>query len=242
MHPYASFALIAAVNSQALTAYVPFIMARGVGSIGIAPNLARVVASFTSFSSIENGSAADAEASLISLSSKYLDGLTLGLSVPLANTTQLSFYVSPRLMYSSSLPPTQSGWDAGSKLETLLGETSLVTNVSSLATSLSGSIESIAFDADQASRRHAYQKSLRLATIDAQSRANAMAVGLGVAVGSPLSIADEDMPYMPFPSVRMLTMTSHESTSNGLADQGQLEINARVTATFSMLFSSNRRR
>lgn len=242
MHPYAFIFLIAAVNSQALTAYVPFIMARGVGSIGIAPNLARVVVSFTSFSSIENGSAADAEASLLSLSSKYLDGLTLGLSVPPANTTQLSFYVSPRLIYSSSLPPTQSGWDGSSQLETLLGdETSLVTNVSSLATSLSGSIESIAFDADQASRRHAYLQSVRLATIDAQSRANAMAAGLGVAVGSPLSIADEDMPYMPFPSVRMLTMTSHESTSNGLADQGQLEVNARVTATFSML-SSNRRR
>jgi uncharacterized protein YggE len=138
--------------------------------------------------------------------------------------------------FTANPPLLLIGWDGSSQLQTTLSDISLVKNVSSLATSLGGAIAAIVYDADQVSRQFAYQRACGFGAMDASNQANAMAIGLGVILGSPLSISDDGSPG--FNSFRILSMMApHDDSSNGFADQGQLEVTARVTATFAMLIN-----
>ncbi len=219
----------------------PTIRSGGTGVVLVSPDMAMIMTSFTAFSSLETGSPSEAEKSVLSTSSAFLDGLT-DFGVPEANTTQSSFQNVPHYVLSNDTNPVLviNGWDATVMFTTSTGDVTLAANISALATELGGSVNSVSFTASEPSRRIAYQEALTLAAMDAMARATSMATGLSVSVGLPIFISDTGAP-IPTPFYGMRAMVTKGDSSSGFAEVGLITVQADVDAAFGLIAQNQNR-
>ena len=235
----ALLAALAASGSPALVApalSLPAVRAAGSGVVLVAPDVARIAATFSSFSPISSATpSVSAEAGLMGTTRAFLGGLE-ALGVASVNVSQAGFHVVETYIWNAStMRSDKTGFTASASFSVALGDLDLVANVSSLATSLGGTVDGASFGVSDAAERAASLAALSLAATDATARARALAAGVGAALGAAMYVDDASSPQQTMQAPLYRAAAVAEGDASGFASAGLVRVEASVNVAYELV-------
>ena len=167
----------------------------------------------------------------------------LGLATNVSHATFVAVSLSEVFNFSTS-PPTSMGFEATRtfKIETDPASVSanvdaiVIATTSASAPSTAVTLQSVSFGVRPQERAAAYQQQLAVATMDARSRAMAIASGTAQALGPAITVSEQsnELPQPPpMPFMALAAPMAPSSVDN--FESSDIKIRADVVASFQLM-------
>ncbi|MEO7649826.1 MAG: SIMPL domain-containing protein [Bryobacteraceae bacterium] len=216
--------IVCSAVAQAQTPSPRYIRAFGEGVVSVKPDLARV--QFSVVTQAPNASdAANQNATQVNTVLTALRSL-LG---PSADIHTLSYSLTANYSFPQNSQPVLTGYTANNTVEVVLSDLSLIGRVIDTGVQAGANrVQGLQFTVKD--EQPARTQALRLATAQAKTHAEAMAAGVSVRVGAPISI-EEGTSVRPF-NTDLRAATSAATTP---IETGVVEVRANVTLQLEIL-------
>jgi uncharacterized protein len=199
-----------------------FVRAIGEASVSVRPDAARVTISV-----VKQGATAEAAASDNATATAAVIAALRQLLGPNAEIRTVAYYLTPVYVYPrDNTPPQITGFNAANTIQAVANDTNLAGRIVDAAIGAGATrVDGVGLFLrdDDASRAQA----LRLASQRARTKADAIALGLGVRLGAVLS-AQEGVSTPILPMNRIDTGATATATPTPI-EAGTLEVRASVT-------------